>query len=128
VSALASLLIVESNRHMRALLQRFLTRQQVLVHTATNPEEARHLLMQQYYPVVLTDIFLPHGTGRELLRYVRQTTPRTRVVMMTAFGSPELHQRLQEEGAFACIHKPFSLWRLWELLQQAFKAERTAAE
>ncbi|GIX48526.1 MAG: hypothetical protein KatS3mg131_2737 [Candidatus Tectimicrobiota bacterium] len=121
-----SLLIVEGNAHMLALLQRFLARQQLMTAAATSLPEARSLIAQQYYPVVLTDLFWPQDSGRELLRYIRQTSPRTRVVVMTPFGSPALHQSLQQEGAYACIPKPFSLHRLWQLLQQALQAEERA--
>jgi DNA-binding NtrC family response regulator len=56
-----------------------------------------------------------------LLRYVRQTVPTTPVILMTAFGAPDLHQYALTEGAYACLAKPFRLQELWDIMQPALQ-------
>src|SRR5256884_89892 len=95
-------LIVDGNPHMTAMLQRFLTRQQVDTLTVSHPAEARALLAQHTFLLILTDRFAPSDGGLDLLRYVRQTVPATPVILMIAFGAPALHQQALVEGAYAC--------------------------
>jgi DNA-binding NtrC family response regulator len=114
-------LIVDGNPHMTVLLQRFLTRQQVDTQTALSTREARTLLIQHVFRVVITDDFPPSGDGMELLRYIRQTVPDTRGIVMTAFRTPALWCQALAAGAYACLAKPFRLQELWDIVQPALE-------
>jgi two-component system response regulator PilR (NtrC family) len=114
-------LIVDGNPHMTAMLQRYLTRQQVDTQAALSPAEARALLAQQAFGVVLTDAFLPSGAGLHLLRYIHQTLPGTRGILMTALSTPALCRQALAEGAYACLTKPFKLQELWDVVQPALQ-------
>jgi len=105
----APVLIVDGNSQMTALLQRYLARQQVDTQAVSSLAEAQTVLAQQAFRVVLTDYFLPSGDGLALLRYIRQTVPGTRGILMTAFRTPALCQQALAEGAYACLAKPFRL-------------------
>jgi two-component system response regulator PilR (NtrC family) len=101
------------------MLQHFLQRYHVEVWTAGNVAEAHALLAHHPFHVVVTDLFLPHQDGLALLRRVRHVAPQTRVVVMAAFGTSDLQQRLLAEGAYAFLAKPFRLQQLWHVVQQA---------
>ena len=81
-------LIVDGNPQMTAMLQRYLARQRVDTQGASSLTDAQAVLAQQAFGVVLTDAFLPAGDGLDLLRYIRQTVPGTRGILMTAFSAP----------------------------------------
>ena len=117
----ASVLIVDGNTQMTAMLQRFLTRQQVKALTVLSPAAAQVLLAQHAFRVVVTDRFAPSDGGLDLLRYTRQTVPATRVVLMTAFGAYELHQQALAAGAYGCLVKPFRLQEFWDIVQPALQ-------
>jgi two-component system response regulator PilR (NtrC family) len=117
----APVLIVDGNPQMTALLQRYLARQQVDTQAVSGLAEAQAMLAQQAFGVVLTDAFLPSGDGLALLRYIRQTVPGTRGILMTAFRAPALCQQALAEGAFACLAKPFRLQELWDMVQSALQ-------
>jgi DNA-binding NtrC family response regulator len=114
-------LIVDGNPHMTAMLQRFLSRQQVDARTVLSPAEAQAVLTQQPFQVVLTDYFAPSGDGLALLRSIRQTVPGTRGILMAAFGAPELRHAALAAGAYACLAKPFRLQDLWDIVQPALQ-------
>jgi DNA-binding NtrC family response regulator len=116
-----SVLIVDGNPSMTAMLQRFLSRQQVGAQTALSPAEAQAVLTQQPFRVVLTDYFAPSGDGLALLRALRQTVPETRGILMVAFSAPDLRQAALAEGAYACLAKPFRLQDLWNVVQPALQ-------
>ena len=117
----APVLIVDSNPQMTVLLQRYLARQQVDTRAVLSFAEAQTVLAQQAFRVVLTDYFLPSGDGLALLRYIRQTVPGTRGILMTAFRTPALCQQALAEGAYACLAKPFRLQDLWDIVQPALQ-------
>jgi DNA-binding NtrC family response regulator len=122
MDATRAILVVDGSESMAAMLRHFLQQQGVDVWTAESLPAAKTLLAQHLFDVVLTDLFLPHRDGLRLLQYVRHVAPHTRVVMMVAFGTPDLHQHLLAEGAYACIVKPFRLQQLWHVLLQTWSA------
>jgi two-component system response regulator PilR (NtrC family) len=117
----APVLIVEGNPQMTALLQRYLARQQVDTQAVSSLAEAQAMLAQQAFGVVLTDAFLPSEGGLALLRYIHQTVPGTRGILMTAFRAPALCQQALADGAYACLAKPFRLQELWAIVQPALQ-------
>ena len=117
----APVLIVDGNPYMTTMLQRFLTRQQVDAQTVLSPAEAQAVLAQQTFQAVLTDGFASSGDGLELLRYIRQIAPGTRVIFMAAFVAPELRHSALAAGAYACIAKPFRLQEIWAILHTALQ-------
>ena len=117
----APVLIVDGNPQMTALLQRYLARQQVETQAVLSLAEAQAVLAQQAFGVVLTDDFMPSGSGLALLRYIRQTVPSTHGILMTVFRAPALCQQALAEGAYACLAKPFRLQELWDIVQAALQ-------
>lgn len=59
--------------------------------------------------VVLLDYRLPDSSDLGLLAAVRRLSPESSVVMMTAFGTPELTQRAFDLGVFRVLSKPFDM-------------------
>ena len=114
-------LIVDGNPQMTAMLQHFLARQQVATQAVLSPAEAQTLLGQHTFGVALIDAFLPSSDGLALLRYIRQTAPATRGILMTAFRVPTLWRQALAEGAYACLAKPFRLQALWDIVQPALQ-------
>jgi DNA-binding NtrC family response regulator len=117
----APVLIADGNLQMTALLQRYLARQQVDTQVVSSLADAQVVLAQQPFGVVLTDAFLPSEDGLALLRYIRQTVPGTRGILMTVFRAPALCQQALAEGAYACLAKPFRLQELWDIVQPALQ-------
>ncbi len=113
------LLIVERDASMTDMLQNFFMRQQVDVQAVPSVTDAQTWLTQHLAHVVLTDLFLPHSDGLDLLHYVRRVVPHTRVVVMGAFPSSEVREKVVNNGAYAFIEKPFRLEHLWGVVHEA---------
>jgi DNA-binding NtrC family response regulator len=69
--------------------------------------------------VVLLDYRLPDSDDLGLLRNVRRMRPDSAVVMMTAFGTPEVTQEALELGAYRVLNKPFDLHGLESVVLEA---------
>lgn len=88
-----------------------------LAHTAS---AARDLLVRQNLKVVLLDLKLPDGNGKEVLTALRQANPEARTMIITGHRR-ELEPLLQDvlsEGADAICYKPFDLDQLLATLKR----------
>jgi DNA-binding NtrC family response regulator len=69
--------------------------------------------------VVLLDYRLPDSNDLGLLTVIRQLSPSTKVILMTAFGTPEVTSGALALGAFRVVGKPFDMHDLGSLVLQA---------
>ena len=70
------------------------------------------------FDIVVLDLRLPDVNDLTLLRKVRQLLPDAFVLLMTAFGTPELFAEARALGAHGILSKPFALEELSRLLAQ----------
>jgi two-component system, NtrC family, response regulator PilR len=54
-----------------------------------------------------------------LLGHIRRMSPRSAVILMTAFGTPEITSAALDLGVYQVLNKPFDMHDLQSLLQQA---------
>ncbi|GAB4234440.1 MAG: sigma-54 dependent transcriptional regulator [Acidobacteriota bacterium] len=100
-----SVLLVDDDPAQRQFLRAALERD-YRVTAASSGEEARQLLQKQGYDLVLTDERMPGMSGLELLQWVRESTPETPVVLLTAYGSIESAVEAMRLGAADYLTKP----------------------
>jgi DNA-binding NtrC family response regulator len=74
--------------------------------------------------VVLLDYRLPDSNDLTLLAEIRRRAPDAAVILMTAFGTPEIVRGALDLGAFSVVSKPFEVRELAALVEQAH-ASRT---
>ncbi|MCX5871384.1 MAG: response regulator [Deltaproteobacteria bacterium] len=74
--------------------------------TAHNGEEAVAILDEQEIHLVLTDLKMPKMDGFALVAHLSAHHPDLPVIVMTAFGTPDMEENLKEIGAFQYIEKP----------------------
>jgi len=71
-------------------------------------ETALPKLQEKQFDLLVTDLRMPGMGGLNFIRHVRETSPQTRTMLITAFGSPEIQDVAQRLGA-VYLPKPFSL-------------------
>lgn len=116
-----SCLVVDDETDIRELLALTLERMDIRTDSASNVEDAKHLLSKQAYALCLTDMRLPDGNGLDLVRFIAQHYPGLPVAVITAFGSAENAVSALKAGAFDYLTKPISLKQLRPLVQSALK-------
>jgi two-component system response regulator AtoC len=93
---------------VRDFLAETLRRKNIEVLTAENGQKAIALLKEIAFDVVITDMKMPDITGLDVIRKVKELSPNTVVVVITAFGSIENAVEAMRLGAFNYLIKPFS--------------------
>jgi DNA-binding NtrC family response regulator len=71
------------------------------------------------FDVVLLDFRLPDSNDLALLSCLRRLAPATRIIVMTAYGTPEILQKAMDLGAYRVITKPFEMNDVAPLVTQA---------
>jgi DNA-binding NtrC family response regulator len=95
---------------------------------AADAATARRVLeeLDDTIDVVLLDFRLPDSHDLTLLADIRRRSPGSAVLMMTAFGTPEVEAAALRLGAHAVLAKPFDLTTLEALARQAHDAAHVA--
>jgi two-component system response regulator PilR (NtrC family) len=122
------ILVVDDEQSMRELLAIMLRKEGYEVVAANSRSMAASVLAQGAVDVVLTDVKLPDGDGIEILRHVKAASPETVVVVMTAFGSPEMAVAAMKLGAHDYLTKPFDIEELKIVVRGALETQRLAEE
>ena len=71
------------------------------------------------FDVVVLDLRLPDVNDLSLVARVRSLSPESRLIVMTAFGTPEVAAGAMALGASRILHKPFELDDLAALVEAA---------
>ncbi len=103
-----SILVVDDDKLVNEFIAETLGRTRHEVTTAYSGEEAKALLEQDTYDIVLTDIKMQKISGMDLLRLIKERTPETVVIMITAFGTVKNAVEAMKIGAFDYLIKPSS--------------------
>lgn len=89
------------------------------VDTAESGTRARELAASGQYGVIITDLRLADGTGIELLKTVKESTPETQVILVSGKGTIDQAVEAMKMGAFDFITKPYSPTHLLQILDRA---------
>jgi CheY-like chemotaxis protein len=84
--------------------------------TVNGGAEALRQLALRPVPLLITDYNMPEMNGVDLARAVKEVSPDTAVLLISAYGTPELERRVHEAGADYYLTKPFSPDRLEQIV------------
>ncbi len=91
---------------------------------ANNGTDALAILEKTPVDVVVTDIRMPDINGLDLLSMIREKYPYTKVIIMTAYGSPEVHKEATRRGSYYYLEKPFEISEIRSLILKALEERR----
>ena len=92
------------------------------VVTAGNGKEALAILAAQPVHLVVTDLKMPEMDGFEFISQMSRRRNTVPVIAMTAFGTPEMEDRLMNMGAFQYIEKPVDFLLLLQKIKDGLAA------
>ncbi len=77
---------------------------------------------------MITDIQMPGASGLDLLRAVKETSPETVVIMITAFATTETAIEAMKEGAYDYLTKPFKVDEIRLVVEKALEKKLLTVE
>lgn len=106
------ILVVDDEPTILMTLSHVLSGKGTIVITSSRIEEAEEALSRYTFDLVIADIRLSgmYGIeGLELLSYVEEVSPSTKVIIMTAYGSDEMKDEAYKRGAYHYYEKPIDI-------------------
>mgnify|MGYP001110050200 CR=1 FL=1 len=102
------ILVVDDDASLRRVLEYNLSSAGYSVAAASSGEEGLSLFLQERPSLVITDMKMPGMSGLQLLEAVKDRSPETLVILITAFGSVDMAVEAMKAGAYDYITKPFN--------------------
>jgi two-component system, NtrC family, response regulator PilR len=102
-------LVLDDEQSIRKTLKVILAESEIDVNEAGSMAEAQALIRDYYFDMAVVDIRLPDGSGIDVLRAIKETSPETVVLVITAFASTETAIETMKAGAYDYVTKPFNL-------------------
>ena len=119
-----SILIVDDEANQRLMLEQALRALAAdwSISTAASGQEALAVMEQQVPDLIITDYHMPAMNGLELIARVRSHDLRSRIILITAYSSPELNAAVQRLGVDHYLTKPVPLAELRSLATAALES------
>jgi DNA-binding NtrC family response regulator len=117
----AHVLVVDDEALIRWSLAETLSDQGYDVTESGDGSAARRAVLDapEAFDVVLLDFRLPDSEDLSLLASLRQASPATKIILMTAFGTPEVVRGALDLGAYRVVSKPFEMQDVASLVAEA---------
>jgi nitrogen regulation protein NR(I) len=112
------LLVVDDEQSVRYSFKKLLI-SSYSVFEASNADEALEVFSAEKPDLVILDIEMPGKDGIEVLKNIKMLSPKTPVIIITAYGTGDRVIKAMKYGAFEYIEKPFDIPRLISVIEEA---------
>jgi CheY-like chemotaxis protein len=103
------ILVVDDEEALRVVLSAELEGEGYQVTSASDGQEAINILTTKEFDLILLDIKMPNVDGFEVLKFVKERWPQTKVVMLTGFADLKNAIESKKLGAEDFVSKPYDL-------------------
>ena len=122
------ILIVDDERSLRDVLSIMLRRAGYDVTVASDGGEAIARIEKELFDLVITDLKMPKASGLDVLKAVKETSPDSVVLIITAFASAESAVEAMKLGAYDYLPKPFQVDEVQLIIRNALEKRRLSTE
>ncbi len=122
------ILVIDDEQGMRDFLSIMLKKEGYEVVAAENGEHALKAIHTEIYDLVITDVKMPKVDGIEVLRTIKEVSPETVVIVITAFATTDTAVQAMKLGAYDYITKPFKVDEIKLIIQKALEKRHLRKE
>ena len=116
---MAKILVVDDDQGMREFLEILLIREGYEVISASGGKEALGLCKKHKFDLAITDLKMPKVDGIDVLKSIKEISPETMVILITAYASGETAVAAMQEGAYDYLEKNFDVDDLKAVIKDA---------
>lgn len=122
------ILVVDDERSMREFLEIMLQQDGYDVRCVESGAEAMDVLRQGYFDLVITDIRMKPVDGLSVLKECKRISPKTVVIIISAYASTETAVAAMKEGAYDYLPKPFKIDEMRAVIADALQIKHEDQE
>lgn len=117
-----SVLVVDDDPGMLRAMMKVLAKEGMQVTGLSDPTAVVTTLAasEPRFDLVITDLRMPMFSGRGVLA-LASALPKLPVIIITAFGGPDVEAQALRLGAFAFLEKPVAAAELIDVIKRAFE-------
>jgi len=117
------ILVVDDEKEVTMSLKGFFTAIGHDMLTALNGEEALKIIDSISLDLILLDVKMPGVDGIAVLKHVRKTKPRTKVIIITAYDK-EVKEEVEKLGIDGFFSKPIDLSKLLDRIRYVLQTSK----
>ncbi len=122
------ILVVDDEESIREFLEIMLKKEGYEITLAEDGQKAKDLLTKKSFDMIVSDLQMPHVTGIELLKHVKESYPDIVFMLITAFGTTETAVEAMKMGAYDYLTKPFKIDEVRLNIQNALRSRNLEVE
>lgn len=111
------ILVIDDEDIIRNLFTDILSSEGHRIVTANNGIEGIDEIKKRPFHIIFMDIHMPVMNGLDTLKVIKEIKPEMVVVMMDSYPD-RLVEEAQKTGTHMCIHKPFEIWEIMEIINK----------
>lgn len=100
------ILVIDDDQQFRSVLARSFTKRGYEALECGDPRDVSRYFEDQRPDYVVVDLKMPHVSGLDVISQVLHSAPRTKIVMLTGYGSIATAQEGIKRGAHYYLTKP----------------------
>lgn len=118
---MSKLLIVDDEEDIREFAKHFFQKRGIEVTAASGGKEALSILEKSSPDLMLLDVRMGDMTGVDVLKAMRASGNKTKVVMVTGVEDPAIIKQVEALGIAGYVHKPLALDELEQVVLKELK-------
>ena len=120
-----SVLVVDDDSRMLGALDKTLTHEGANVACEVWAGDVLKVLTgpQKPFDLVITDLHMPFISGLTALEHIHKLYPTMPIIVLTAFGSPDVERACRDQGASAFLEKPLDTSELLEAIEEVLGSQ-----
>jgi DNA-binding NtrC family response regulator len=115
------ILVIDDNLSTLKVINAILSQENYLVFTASSPADGLELLNKEDMHLILLDLKMPGMDGIELYKRIKEVSPSTSVIIMTAYGTVESAVQAMHLGIDNYLQKPLNFDELKITISKIFE-------
>ena len=118
------ILVVDDEEATRLSLAEILSLEGYLVVSTQSGEEALQKLAKETFDLVLLDLVMKEMDGLQVMKAVKELSPETVVIMLTAYGTLESAIQAMRRGAYDYLIKPCGAQEIVDSVESGLAKQR----
>lgn len=123
-----SILVVDDEESLLESLVYFLKLEGYFVNTASDGRAAIEMLQTLPFDLTLLDIMMPHISGLDVLKYIKEQGLDTEVIMLTSVHDVKVAVDCMKMGAYYYVTKPYTSGEVLALVERAMERKQLALQ